>query len=93
VGIGGSALTGNRLTSSSAATVLLAVPVLLVGAVVLGVLTVAGVSSADLALASGAGLLTGALGGAVYVLQSGPPDEATGFYPAPRATGRSWGSR
>ncbi len=93
VAVGGSALTRDRLATPAAATVLVAAPVLLLGAVVLLVLTTVGVTSADLALASAVGLLTGAVGGAVYVLQSGPPEESVAYYPAPRAAGRSWGSR
>jgi hypothetical protein len=93
VAVGGSALTRDRLAAPAAATLLVAVPVLLLGAVVVVVLSTAGVTSGDLALASVVGLLTGVVGGAVYVLQSGPPEESAAYYPAPRAAGRSWGSR
>jgi hypothetical protein len=93
VAIGGSALTRDRLATPAAATLLVSSPVLLLGAVALVALTTTGVTSGDLALASAVGLLTGALGGAVYVLQSGPPEEAGAYYPAPRTAGRSWGSR
>jgi hypothetical protein len=93
VAVGGSALTRERLATPAAATVLVATPLLLLGAVVLVALTAADVTGGDLALASAVGLLTGAVGGAVYVLQSGPPEEAGAYYPAPRPAGRSWGSR
>jgi hypothetical protein len=93
VAIGGTALTGARLTRPLPGTLMLALPILAAGVVVLGALTRSGVMSADLAIASAAGLLTGVAGGAAYVLQSGVPDDVDSFYPAPRATGRSWGSR
>jgi hypothetical protein len=93
VAVGGTALTGARLARPAAATATLAVPVLVVGAAALGVLATVGVLSGQLALASVAGLLTGVAGGAVYVLQTGVPEDRDDYYPAPKVTGQSWGSR
>jgi hypothetical protein len=93
VAIGGRSLTSARLARPMAATLTMALPVLAAGAIVLGVLVGLEVMGTALAIASGAGLLTGVAGGATYVVQSGLPDEFESYYPAPRETGQSWGSR
>jgi len=93
VAIGGISLTRARLARPGAATSALGVPILVAGGAVLMALATTDRITGDLAFACGVGLLTGVVGGAVYVLQTGTPDAEYRHYPAARRTGQSWGSR
>lgn len=93
VAIGGISLTRARLARPGAATSALGVPILAVGGTVLMALTATDRIAGDLAFACGVGLLTGVVGGTVYVLQIGMPDDEYRHYPAARRAGQSWGSR
>ena len=93
VAIGGISLTRERLARPGAATSALGVPILTVGGAVLMALVTADRMAGDLAFACAVGLLTGVVGGAVYVLQTGVPGAEHRYYPAAPRAGQSWGSR
>lgn len=91
--LGGTALTNASLSEPLPASLSVAIPILVMGMVVVGVLTLADVMGPGLALANLLGLLIGAVCGSAYVIARGMPDDLGHSFGTPRQRSQGWGSR